>query len=219
MRFGTNVYAFDLLWIQASLDSPPADRVLNAIGKGIRVIGESPLPVNEDDETGYYQALIEEGSDLCEALVGTSFVVCQTYVASVVAAVKDVHKSYCLTHHDTSLCATGEDKYSIIGFGSRRLPGSTYSLVQVIDAAANYFKHKDEWTQPWSAMDGHRGRTAEIVMAGGAKEGSTGNLRCLANSIGNVTFDDMEVLVDILRDWANELHDAYEAELSRLNLI
>jgi len=195
----------------------PTQSILLSIGQEIKSLGEYPVP-DKDDNPEYYDAVIDELSDLCESLVGVSFVVCQTYITSVVSTVMKLHDIYNRSQRDSPLCTTAGKKKSIVSFGSSRLDGTPYSLVQVLDASANYFKHKDEWRASWSSLDNMSKRTAEIIKAAGASEGSTGNLRTLAEAVGNDNFHDTDKYVDILRDWTQELHDAYQKEFKDLGL-
>lgn len=102
-----------------------------------------------------------------------------------------------------------------------------YTEIQVIDAFANFFKHNEEWEWDWSKLKDRSRKTAEIITAVGASQGSTGNFRKGAAAIGNVDLTRVTILVGIIASWRGvpgvqapwDLASQLEAEATKLGLL
>jgi hypothetical protein len=87
---------------------------------------------------------------------------------------------------------------------SPTLTGSPVTLIQFMDGVANYFKHRDEWNKwDWSKLSGQSRRTADVIQAGGLKNGFTGNLRAGATALGNKDLVDTGIFADIIEAWSS----------------
>jgi hypothetical protein len=106
-----------------------------------------------------------------------------------------------------------------MGFRSPSVKGSTFTEVQVIDAFANYFKHREEWIGEWANLPKQSADTARIIQAVGASRGSTGNLRTGAEALGNESYADVVLFAEVLRRWLRSVHDAYRKELEKEGLL
>jgi hypothetical protein len=84
-----------------------------------------------------------------------------------------------------------------MAFGSSSVANSKFSEVQVIDAFANYFKHKAEWAGDWDKLKTLQLKTAQIIQAVGASQESTGNLRTGSKVLGNETYTNISTLAII----------------------
>ena len=104
-------------------------------------------------------------------------------------------------------------------FGSEKVICTEFSQVQVIDAFANYFKHRDEWRADWNSLPQKSASTAQIISAVGASQGSTGNLRAGAEVLGNAAYTNVTVFIEILNNWRKNLYDGYREELETKQLI
>lgn len=182
-----------------------------------RAIGEAQLAIDRatlSTDVEYRDAVVDSECDLIENHLGSAFVICQTFASAVVSRVRRIQIFY-RRETGNNLHSLGADKYAIWTYGSPRIGGSPYTGIQLINAFANYFKHREEWGS-WS----HPSKRDQIVIhAVGARDGCTGNLRIGATVLGNESFDNLHALTAILCDWKSAVHQAYERELRVLGAI
>jgi hypothetical protein len=96
------------------------------------------------------------------------------------------------------------------------LTSSAITLIQFMDAVANYFKHRDEWDEwDWSKLTGQSKRTADVIQAGGLKHGTTGNLRAGAAMLGNKDFVGTGIFADIIDAWSGDVLAVTKKALGR----
>lgn len=187
-----NPYQMQLSWLSLSGDVARLQRVLETLGDAIKA---SEKRLNDAQRTGnaeWAEVVLDEECAITGDLIGTAFVVCQTYITGVVSRVVALHR-----HHDNQnqthpLQTTSGSKRqstaaspSILRFGSRKIGRSGRTVVEIIDAFANYFKHHEEWVGNWTKLSGPSAKTAQTILSVGAKRGSTGNLRTGAERLGN----------------------------------
>jgi hypothetical protein len=215
----TRLYAMYLRLLGDSVVSANIDLVLRAIGEAIAASESRMDALDHDVNSEYLDAVVDDETDVIENLLGASFVVCQTYISAVVSRVDALHSLYKGQHGGAELTTTSTRKRDIMGFGSPRVRGSIFTEVQVIDAFANYFKHRDEWTGKWCKLREPSAATARIIQAVGASWGSTGNLRTGAKVLRNESYADVVLFADILRRWLRSVHDAYREELEMNGLL
>jgi hypothetical protein len=221
-----SLYAIRLKFSLDSLLYPNIDRVLQAIGEAIEMSIQSIETFDNESAAAtvdyHLDEKIDEECDVIEDLLGTAFVVCQTDISSVVSSVKILHSLYKKEHEGEALETTPDKKREIMAFGSLPVASSEFSEVQVIDAFANYFKHREDeaWViGDWDKLQGRSFCTVQTIRAVGASWGSTGNLRTGAKVLGNETYTNMSVFVDILQRWRQNLYNGYREELESKNLI
>lgn len=205
--------------IRISYEHEDLMRVLNPIGEGISQCGEIIDQLSDDQDTEYVDAVIDQETSVIESLLGTAFVICQTFITSVVSRIKALHDYHNIKAPRQPLETTTGDKQAILRFNSQLVGDSDYSYVQVIDAFANYFKHNEEWHGDWCNLPYPSNRTVAVIQAIGAKRGSTGNLRDGAKVLGNKSFQDISVFYNIVNDWSKTLYDYYSQELQTKGLI
>lgn len=207
-------YGIHLQLLQYPFILPNIDRVLHPIGEAIEICIHDIETVDYESITDYdADAIIDEETDVIENLLGTAFVVCQTYISSVISRVRILHRLYKKEHNGAELTTTSITKPDILAFGSSSVGSSDFSEVQVIDAFANYFKHRAEWVRVWDKLPKKDAYTARIIGAVGASRGSTGNLRTGAKVLGNEVYSNMDVFVGILQRWRQNLYNGYREEL------
>lgn len=212
-------YIFCLNILQGNLSNQNLVRILSALGKAI---GECEIAIHKASSTGneyYIDAVTDDEVDVIEDLLGAAYVVCQTYITKIISDVIFLHRYHKRSNPSSELKTTGDFKYSILSFGSKVISGVGYTQVQVIDAFANYFKHRDEWPSDWHKLEERSTKTAEVIMAVGASSGCTGNLRRASKVLGNEGFKNTIVFYDIVNNWCKKLYEAYETELNKMGLI
>jgi len=106
-------------------------------------------------------------SAIVDSLLGAAFVVSQTCIESVVSQVKSLHKYY-RNETKRTLVSSTDNKKEILSVGSSLAKGSKFTEVAVIDGCANYFKHRDVWSYPWSKATGLQANTIEVIESVGA---------------------------------------------------
>jgi hypothetical protein len=193
-------------------------RALESIGTAIAESDRAIQSAQSSTDPDYIDAVVEEECDVIEALLGAAFVTTQAQITSIISGVKWLHWHY---NHATgkTLATSPATKADILALAGPRVPPAQYTQVQVIDAFANYFKHRDEWTLPWATLTGRSAVTAAMITSVGAEENCTGNMRHAAQILGNSHFTDVVVLHSHVASWAGSLTAQYTAELTGLGLI
>ncbi|MFX0141730.1 MAG: hypothetical protein ACFFDN_49285 [Candidatus Hodarchaeota archaeon] len=214
-----NIYNIHLQLLHISLNDHTLRRILssldNAIANCDRNIEESILTDNQD----YIDDIVDFEVEVVENLLGTAFVVCQTYITAVVSKIIALHKTYHRSFTDKKLITSGDTKSSILSFGSNIVKNSNYTELQLIDAFANYFKRRDEWKNNWKKLKGKSANTANMIMAVGANSGNSGNLRHASELLGNSSYDKTIIFYKIVNEWCLNLYNDYYSELKNLELI
>ena len=216
----TKLFVVHLSFMHDSCVFPNIDRVLQPIGEAIATSlqdVETSNFKNVADE--YLDAFVEDDIEVVENLLGTAFVICQTYISTVISRVRALHRLYEKEHNSVALTTTSTNRPDIMAFGSPRVGNSRLSEVQVIDAFANYFKHQAEWNRDWDKLPQKSALTAQVISAVGASRGATGNLRTGAKVLGNESYAKVSLFADILRRWLQNIHDGYQKELELKHLI
>lgn len=188
------------------------ERVLNEIGKAIEKSSSLVDEVENIQELMPEQrhATIDDEVEIVEYLLGTAFVLCQAYITEVVSRVKGLHKV--AESWGTTLSTTSNKKEDILRFGYAK---NSSSPVELIDAFANYFKHRDEWHWDWEKLNVQQKKTAKVIQEAGARSGSSGNIRQGSCALGNPEFTNTTLFLDRLEQWHIALTDAYHQELSQ----
>ena len=172
-------------------------RILQPISKAIQECSEIIDQVTDCGSEDYLEAVTDEEIELIESLLGTAFVICQTQVTCVVSRIKKLH-SFFETQEGRALGGLDNSKAEILNRGATVISGTGYSDVQVIDAFANYFKHRDEWPSDWAVVSGRQAHTVSIISAFGAASGTNGNLRTGASALGNKGYHSVSVFAEKL---------------------
>lgn len=164
-----------------------------------------------ENDSAYQGFFLDSDLELIETHLGCAFITCQVFLTAVVSRVKALH-DYHQSQGTKPLATTSGLKRDILAFGSSPVGTSGFSQIQVIDAFANYFKHRDEWSRPWSELRRQAKETAATITAVGAQEGSTGNLRRGAEAVGNTSYSDVESYGSLILAWKDAICSAYRAE-------
>jgi|GEM_PF-1467116 len=192
------------------------DRLLVPVREAI-VDASTSLEADREGDPDWFDCHVDEETDVIENLLGVAFLICQCHVTEVVSKVVMLHKLYVKNYPDNVLTTTSGSKRDIIGFGLDSV--GSYTAVTVLDAFANYFKHRDEWHGDWDTLPARSLHTAAIVESVGGSQGSSGNMRTGAEALGNPSYASVEVFAQVLRSWRTELADAYHNELAIRGLV
>jgi hypothetical protein len=186
-----------------------AEQVLTGIGGAIRRATSHISDANKSGDRDYVDHVADQECDMIEALLGTAFVVCQTYISAVVAA------ALRLTKHanDQNLSATKLPTSAFALMAKGEPFNAQYSKITVLWELGNFFKHRDEWGYKWPKEKSRNSRTVNAIKVAGLQQGSTGNLRNGATALGNPHFDNCNHFADIAASWAKALQAEFTKEL------
>ncbi len=195
---------------------------LSALSDGVARCSKRIADAHASGNSDYADSVTDEECDVVETLLGSAFTVCQTHIAQVVADVKKLHVIAGRPNAGrpgVALATTTTRKSDIMRFGCPQVSGTSVTVIEAINALANYFKHGDEWPRDWAQATGQAADTIRVITAVGLSRGSSGNLRRGARSLGNKSFDDMDVFGDLLGSWHENVMSAYELEIKGYGLI
>lgn len=213
-------------WYKILLDNARDDyrlrlleRTLEPLETTIKATAEHELKNYPDENSedskweAYDDYLYEEGVYV-EELVGASFVLCQAYIEFVVTKVKRL---------DIALKKIGiglpvSDKIQLLK-NNTEMALNGFTKIEVIDAAANYYKHKssivgDSWKDGSSLNP-----NAKVLKGVGGSYHSSANFRTALSSIGIKEYGELSKVVEILEDWSWETFDKISDELKNRGLI
>lgn len=206
----TRTFAFIEL-LRLSARDEQLGRVLGSLADAIVAAEKRVAQVQQTGDEVYLNAVIDDESDFAEALIGASYVVCQAAITAVVSRALHLRR-----HLKDDLGLTPQHipsgKKKLLEMGEQA-GSSGYSKVQVLDAFANYFKHRDEWADSsWVNLDDRSMRTVQIIRVAGATPHSTGNLRTGAAFLGNQELWRSSVFEDAINSWADFVITAAEKD-------
>jgi hypothetical protein len=197
-----------LSWYSSSYE-----RVLNEIGLAISKSNSLINQVETEKEASQREKdwIIDDECDIVEHLLGTAFVLCQAYITSVCSVIRKNHSI--AKSHGISLTTTEGTRPNIMRFGFSG-NNDAPSEIEIINAFANYFKHRDEWDRDWKKLKQGK-ETAEIIERVGASSGSNSNLRQGSIALGNPEFSNTAIFFQKLEQWRNNLGEAYKKEIDQ----
>jgi hypothetical protein len=214
---GMNLYALHLRSINMDFRYDTSKCVLitvnNAIEEAKNNIDRAKKVQNED----YFDSIVDEETSIVEELLGAAFVVCQSYITSIVSSFIKLHK-----HAETDnlqLSVTSGQRKILLKTGSVNVAESEYTEIQIIDAFANYYKHCDQWPLDWNRARGQSKDTIEVIQSVGAQSGSSGNMRTGAKALGCSMYNNLDSLLDKITQWKGELIKQYQAELKGFGVL
>jgi hypothetical protein len=211
------------------------ERIHRAIEKEIER-GVTRLKVSEGTMPDDYHAIIEdEESEQTEELLGIAFVACQSYMNRIWTQVQ-AFNNVCSDEFGKKVSRL-TDIQQVLQIGTVRIPRSRLTQAEAIFAAANYWKHSEEWPvrkqgiirknkkrSSREVWDGKKIRrkpvakhTYDAVYKLGMRHGNTGNLRQVAMRLGTNKFEDLRPIRDALSLWANALLSVANEEFEKLS--
>lgn len=141
------------------------DRLLARVGDAITAVSTS-LEADAGGDPDWFECRIDEETDVIENLLGVAFLICQTHITEVVSRVVWLRRLFEREHPGDELTTTSGSKGDILAFDG--ISVGSYSAVTVLDAFANYFKHREEWTGDWQKLPPQSRGTATIIESVGA---------------------------------------------------
>ncbi len=202
------------------------NRVLAPLSTAIAESGGKIDEMTSRFESPLVDSWVDDEVGVIEELLGVAFVACQAFITQIVTHLMRIYKHAekqgvpLMTMGDISLMTPRQKKVAIMRCGYSGEEG--YSPIEVINAFANYYKHSDEWGLngvDWDDPTGLPAYTIPVIRFAGAEEGSTGNLRTGAESLGNPEYKDLTVFAAYISTWRKNLLDACRAELISERLI
>jgi hypothetical protein len=189
------------------------ERVLDSLGNAVSESVKSIDTARARGDEEHLNAIGEEESGVLESLVGTAFVVAQTHITGIVSAIIRLHEA-----NRSQLTICDGKRPGILHLASPQVATSGFNRIEVIEALANYFKHGDEWTAPWSALKGRSASTVKVILAIGCKANGTGNL-CHGLKVLGIDQDLLGLLYREVAAWGKAVISAYEGELKIRGLV
>jgi len=196
-----------------SLDSDLA-RVLHPLGYTINEVTQriNNFEEGNQDEADAVHWFAEEEGSIIEDLLGLSFVACEVYITRVTSTLVNLHR-YRESHGSVALTTSGPNAREMRRFGYDGAV-SAVSSVEMLTAAANYYKHRDQWGDDWQNASDQSKETVRVISLAGAKPNHA-NIFRLSEYLGNPDeYTNVSVFTDIFSRWRGQLVDAYEQELN-----
>lgn len=198
------------------IHSHPLERVLSSLGDAVTESNKILERARTTGDEDYFDGVCDDESNVVESLIGAAFVASQAHITGVVSSI--IRLGVQAAKDDHPLTSSTGKREGILRIESSMIGSPAFSRIQVIDAMANFFKHHDEWTVPWSKLNKNQKPTATVVVAVGGTEGATGNLRKGLNALG-IDADLLGELHNEVSTWAAAAIKRYEEELRTIGLI
>lgn len=186
--------------------------VLGTIDQRISAM-EADLKKAEDDleYLGLDSMIMDQGAFYHEML-GIAFVAAQVEITRALAEIKNIH-DWAKRKRTKLITTSMGNKREIMRFGFK---GSAMpSPVEVINAAANYHKHSDEWPRKWDVNLPKNPNSVNTIKILAALQIQSDDFVVAAGGehIGIKLSSDLLGLLDVLSSWRLGLALAYKAEL------
>lgn len=161
---------------------------LNALKTGFASIKEMA------DEMPWFDGLWQ--LEHAESIFGIAFITAQTYILGTVEDINDIRKS-------ASKSEIGKIDY----YKDDKCPLSNgVSRILLINAIANYYKHHDEWENPWK-----KNSTVQTLNDVGISESTEFPCNEVAAILSNgKTTDDLDNLLTIISEWREYILTKYK---------
>jgi hypothetical protein len=155
----------------------------------------------------YADAVITTETDYLEDLIGTLFLMLQTKIRRVGEAAVEVSKA--LENMSGPAAQIWADPRAVRAEGGD-YKGTGHSLVELVWAIGNYFKHRDEWSpEVWNPPTPVPNRlkqsiaTRMMVQHVKIVESSTGNMRMALEFLGVDPYSQCAKLAQDVQTWAD----------------
>jgi hypothetical protein len=180
--------------------------VVAALAKGIAVSSRHIKAIDRHVDGWCYE--LEHEREVQGTLLGATFVVWQTYLSTMVSAVLEVDEQCrsALGIQLSILEGGGRRRRKVLAFGGPIIAGTTYTVAEIIEAFANYFKHRDEWTADWTGLKDNAEETAQVIRSCGAVPDGANNFQTGAEALGvREPYDDFRVVDEMLSKWVGHI--------------
>jgi hypothetical protein len=194
------------------------DRFIRIIEDIASLIATSEAACAEAMQRGnddYADAVITTETDYLEDLIGTIFLMLQTKIRRVGQSAADLSKMLEASYGQAVKIWADPRAVRAEG-GDYKNTGN--SLVELIWAVGNYFKHRDEWSHDvWTSQgNGMDVKTRKLVQAAGAVESSSGNMRAALEFFGVDPYSSCGKLAQDVQNWANAILRDAEAGVQKV---
>ncbi|HQR08106.1 MAG TPA: hypothetical protein PLN21_14855 [Gemmatales bacterium] len=187
-----------------------SSKAIQVLAAAANASGERLKTLELEEGADWYD--IEFEGELLETVLGAMFVLWQTFLSTMISATKELGR-----HCDNELnlkLSLAQGKGKILRFGSPVLGKTGHTGPEVIDAFANYFKHRDEWPGDWRLLDERSKLTAKVIKRCGAKDNSHENIRCGIKALGvKPPYKDFSAINTCLIDWVSEIEPQVRSEI------
>ncbi len=190
------------------------DRFVRIIDDIARLIASSEDACERAVASGnddFADAVIATETDYLEDLIGTIFLMLQTKIRRVGEAAMVVSDAL---ERGYGAAAKKWAKPPVVRAEGGAYNGTPHSLVELVWAVGNYFKHRDEWssdvwTPPATITKGLKQSiaTRTVVQSVGVVESSTGNMRTALEFFGVDPYSSCGKLAQDVQAWADTLLD------------
>lgn len=191
------------------------------IEKEVRSSNRRVAKAQASRDQEHVEAAVDDECERVEELLGLAFVAAQSFVTGLRNRVSAAYESG--SSHPPSFCHNRG--YALLKMGEVLHPGASYTAVEAINAAANYWKHHDDWrtredkkgrrlATVWDVKLRNEVRTVEIVADLGMAPFAAGNLRSAAEKLGVKEFENLTPIRQDLRIWAEQVYKAVLADIA-----
>jgi hypothetical protein len=195
----------------------PLEDALVAISKRFDGLNHS---ATDPDELDWIQGIIDDEVGYIEELLGAAFAVSQRYLTHAISNTKRLHELLVASKQPAFKCTSDAKKGTLMKAGSPKVGSSGYSAVEVINATANLYKHRDEWPyRDWKQFTGQEKMTVDVLLAIGVRQHSTGHFRTCAEALGETKYANLAFLLEALCTWRFELAKMHRDELRQRKLV
>ncbi len=207
------------------LSIPEENPVIDSLAVSIQKLEKWIQKLMADDPDDESSLGFEEGC-LLDDLVGIGFVVCQRGITSIVSNCDFLRKQW-LKHRNTIHNGNPETDFLGIPISPKDLKRQlmatanpvmgSFSKIAMIDAFANYYKHRDEWTENWKDMDNREMKTVEIIQSAGADQKTlcSNCRRGYQTLTGETSLVRLDLLWKIVFDWSRTLREQCLKDLAQ----
>ena len=183
-------------------------RVLSDIGRLIAKSEEECKKASQHDDEELAEIVYDAEAEYIEELIGSAFLLMQTKIRRVTETVKKLEAA--LTAGGGANTPDFTDDGTIKALG-RDFKHSGKSLVAIVWAFGNYYKHRDEWpSKVWSIVSTnackHSVRTRETVQLAGVVQYGTGNMRAGFDFLDVNPYSDCIKLGEHVQKWVDTVY-------------
>ena len=185
---------------------------LEDLGSAIRK-SEKRMNANRTND-GPDEDVVDFECERIEEMLELAFIACQLAITAVISRCRALHQTQGFRSKHQS------DKWELMKRCNSGVSGTRYKQVAVIDAFANYAKHKDEWPLDWMRLKDQPSKTAKVIKRVGASPGSSANMRKgFQRILGHGDFKRVSELGNIVQEWGAKLARNYVSEMKAQKLL
>ena len=205
-----NHQRMNLEWFRIGLHADWLRDVMTALGNGIKDSIRRLDKAGASKDAEWMEAVAEEEGEVIERLLGGAFVICQVQITETWTRCQRVLERCKVKDWKPT-------KGEILRLGEQVQSCPGRSKVEALDAAANYFKHREQWKDAeWKGLGKLQQPTADAVQEIGARPRSSGNLRTIAEALGLEHHKTLNPLFEMLEDWGSRVIGQLEKYIEKI---